>query len=87
MDTYKEDSYGERFAGIYDDWYAKYDDATLETYANLLKTDAYSNLELELAALLYLCNKAVLKFMESMPRKQWLPSYEANPVERVFRSN
>jgi hypothetical protein len=24
MDTYQEDSYGERIAGVYDDWYAEY---------------------------------------------------------------
>lgn len=35
MDTYKEDSYGERVAGVYDDWYAEYDDNTLVTLREL----------------------------------------------------
>jgi SAM-dependent methyltransferase len=35
MDTYQEDTYGERIAGVYDDWYAEYDDATLVTLREL----------------------------------------------------
>ena len=35
MDTCKEDTYGERIAGVYDDWYAEYDDATLATLREL----------------------------------------------------
>jgi SAM-dependent methyltransferase len=31
MDTYEEGTYGERIAGVYDEWYAGYDDATLAT--------------------------------------------------------
>lgn len=35
MDSYQEDTYGERIASIYDEWYAKYDDATIETLNEL----------------------------------------------------
>lgn len=35
MDTYQEDTYGERIAGVYDDWYAEYDDAALVTLREL----------------------------------------------------
>lgn len=31
MELYREDTYGERIAGVYDDWYADVDDATLAT--------------------------------------------------------
>lgn len=37
MDTYKDDTYGERIAGVYDDWYAEYDDATLTTLRELAR--------------------------------------------------
>jgi SAM-dependent methyltransferase len=37
MDSYQEDTYGERVAGIYDEWYAKYDDAMIETLAELAR--------------------------------------------------
>ncbi|MBE0431188.1 MAG: class I SAM-dependent methyltransferase [Dehalococcoidia bacterium] len=29
MDNYREDTYGERIAGVYDDWYREYDDAAV----------------------------------------------------------
>ncbi len=29
MDNYREDTYGQRIAGVYDDWYAEYDDTTV----------------------------------------------------------
>jgi SAM-dependent methyltransferase len=35
MEPYKTDTYGERIAGVYDDWYAGYDDATLATLREL----------------------------------------------------
>lgn len=35
MDTYREDTYGEHIAGVYDDWYDEYDDATLATLREL----------------------------------------------------
>ncbi len=31
MDNYQEETYGERIAGIYDEWYAGYDQATIDT--------------------------------------------------------
>ena len=35
MDDYREDTYGERIAGVYDDWYAEYDNATVTTLREL----------------------------------------------------
>ncbi|MBU1746402.1 MAG: class I SAM-dependent methyltransferase [Chloroflexi bacterium] len=35
MNTYQEDTYGDRIAGVYDAWYAEYDDATLVTLREL----------------------------------------------------
>ncbi|MCJ2533548.1 MAG: hypothetical protein LN411_06505, partial [Candidatus Thermoplasmatota archaeon] len=35
MDNYREDTYGERIACVYDDWYAEYDDATVTTLREL----------------------------------------------------
>ena len=35
MDTYQEDTYGERIAGVYDDWYAGYDEAAVATLREL----------------------------------------------------
>ena len=35
MDDYREDTYGERIAGVYDDWYAEYDDDTVTTLREL----------------------------------------------------
>ncbi len=35
MEPYREETYGERFAGIYDDWYAEVDDATVATLREL----------------------------------------------------
>jgi SAM-dependent methyltransferase len=35
MESYREETYGERFAGIYDDWYADVDDATVATLREL----------------------------------------------------
>ncbi len=35
MDNYREDTYGERIAGVYDDWYAEYDDDTVTTLREL----------------------------------------------------
>ena len=35
MDNYREDTYGERIAGVYDDWYDEYDEATLTTLREL----------------------------------------------------
>lgn len=35
MDNYRQDTYGERIAGVYDDWYAEYDEATLTTLREL----------------------------------------------------
>jgi SAM-dependent methyltransferase len=35
MDSYQEGTYGERIAGIYDEWYAEYDKATIETLREL----------------------------------------------------
>jgi SAM-dependent methyltransferase len=35
MDGYKEETYGQRIAGIYDQWYAGYDSATIETLKEL----------------------------------------------------
>jgi len=44
MDNYRDDTYGERIAGIYDDWYDEYDEATLTTLSEL----AHSGRVLEL---------------------------------------
>lgn len=35
MDNYRDDTYGERIAGVYDDWYDEYDDATVTTLREL----------------------------------------------------
>ncbi len=35
MDNYREDTYGERVAEIYDDWYTNYDDAMIEALQEL----------------------------------------------------
>ena len=35
MDSYREDTYGERIADVYDDWYAEYDDDTVTTLREL----------------------------------------------------
>ncbi len=35
MDTYRDDTYGERIAGVYDAWYDEYDEATLATLREL----------------------------------------------------
>jgi len=35
MDDYRDDTYGERIAGVYDDWYDEYDEATLSTLLEL----------------------------------------------------
>jgi SAM-dependent methyltransferase len=35
MESYQEDTYGDRIAGIYDEWYTKYDDAMIETLVEL----------------------------------------------------
>jgi SAM-dependent methyltransferase len=35
MESYQEDTYGERIAGVYDEWYTKYDDAMIEALAEL----------------------------------------------------
>ncbi len=35
MDNYRDDTYGERISGVYDDWYDEYDDATLSTLREL----------------------------------------------------
>jgi SAM-dependent methyltransferase len=35
MDTYQDETYGERIAEVYDDWYAEYEDATLTTLHEL----------------------------------------------------
>ena len=35
MDTYREDTYGERIAAVYDDWYAGVDDAAIATLHDL----------------------------------------------------
>jgi SAM-dependent methyltransferase len=35
MDSYQEDTYGQRVAGIYDEWYAGYDPAAIETLKEL----------------------------------------------------
>jgi SAM-dependent methyltransferase len=37
MDSYQDDSYGERIAGIYDEWYAQYDASTIETLKELAR--------------------------------------------------
>jgi len=36
-DAYKEDTYGERIAGIYDDWYAGYDEAAIDCLYRLAR--------------------------------------------------
>jgi len=35
MDNYRDDTYGERIASMYDDWYDEYDEATLTTLREL----------------------------------------------------
>jgi SAM-dependent methyltransferase len=35
MDNFQEDTYGERIAGVYDDWYAGYDDSAVATLHEL----------------------------------------------------
>jgi len=35
MESYQEETYGERIAGIYDDWYAEYDPAAITTLCEL----------------------------------------------------
>jgi len=35
MDNYRDDTYGERIAGVYDDWYDEYNEATLTTLHEL----------------------------------------------------
>lgn len=35
MDRYQEDTYGERVAGIYDEWYGSYDESMIETLADM----------------------------------------------------
>jgi SAM-dependent methyltransferase len=35
MDSYREETYGQRVAGIYDEWYAGYDPAAIETLKKL----------------------------------------------------
>lgn len=35
MDDYRDDTYGERIAGVYDDWYDEYEEATLSTLLEL----------------------------------------------------
>ncbi len=35
MNTYQTETYGERIAGVYDDWYASYDDAAVTTLREL----------------------------------------------------
>ena len=35
MDSYREDTYGERIAGVYDDWYDEYDEATVTSLREL----------------------------------------------------
>lgn len=35
MDNYREDTYGERIAGVYDDWYDEYDESTLAVLREL----------------------------------------------------
>jgi len=35
MEKYQEDTYGEHVAGTYDEWYAKDDEAMIETHAEL----------------------------------------------------
>jgi SAM-dependent methyltransferase len=35
MDTYREETYGERIAGVYDDWYAEVEDAAVATLREL----------------------------------------------------
>jgi len=35
METYKEDTYGARIAGVYDDWYAEVDEAAVSTLREL----------------------------------------------------
>ena len=35
MDNYRDDTYGERIAGVYDAWYDEYDEATLATLREL----------------------------------------------------
>ncbi|MFU8796835.1 MAG: class I SAM-dependent methyltransferase, partial [Dehalococcoidia bacterium] len=35
MDDYRADTYGERIASVYDDWYDEYDETTLSTLREL----------------------------------------------------
>jgi SAM-dependent methyltransferase len=35
MEPYQEETYGERIAGVYDDWYGEYEDATVATLREL----------------------------------------------------
>lgn len=35
MDDYRDDTYGERIANVYDDWYDEYDEATLTTLSEI----------------------------------------------------
>ena len=35
MDTYNESTYGERIAGIYDEWYQAYDEAAIQVFSEL----------------------------------------------------
>ncbi|MFO7712185.1 MAG: methyltransferase domain-containing protein, partial [Dehalococcoidia bacterium] len=35
MDNYRDDTYGERIANVYDDWYDEYDGATLTTLSEI----------------------------------------------------
>ncbi len=37
MDHYREDTYGERIAGIYDEWYADYDEAAIAALVELAR--------------------------------------------------
>jgi SAM-dependent methyltransferase len=37
MDEYTEETYGERIAGVYDDWYAEFDPAAIQTLAELAR--------------------------------------------------
>lgn len=37
MDSYQDDTYGERIAGVYDAWYGKYDEAAIQTLAGLAR--------------------------------------------------
>jgi SAM-dependent methyltransferase len=38
METYQDETYGERIAGIYDEWYGEYDEATITTLQELAGT-------------------------------------------------